>query len=186
MGTTPVTQLLDPPIGSGSTLHPRDRFAFPGVSEAEDFYVRGPRPLRKIEIQVSGPSVSLRHTWLASYMEVQINDLLRLQPGWDGRRAQPPTDAAVGSAVDLLFAVADDLSLPPQVFPLPDGGLQLEWHARASVEIEVDAEGVAHVLTVDQDGTTVLNDELEGSDSALLEKARAAIQQLTIRLARAR
>lgn len=182
-----MTQLLDRPLTDGSTLYPRTSSASPGVQAAEDFYLRGSeQPARQILIQVTGPDGSLRRTWLATHMEQQLNGLLRLGAGWDGHRGLPLTDEAVGSAIGLLFAVASDLSLPPQVFPLPDGGLQMEWHAGQSVEIEVDAVGDAHVLVVDDGGQIAVNSELAQGDEVLLTRTRRAIEELAIRLARAR
>ncbi|MCA1846222.1 MAG: hypothetical protein LC792_24120, partial [Actinobacteria bacterium] len=96
-----MTQLLDRPIAGASTLYPRHPVPPAGLRAAEDFYLQGQQPMREIAIQVSGPDASLRRTWLASHMEQQINALLRLRSGWDGRRALPPTDAAVRSAVGL-------------------------------------------------------------------------------------
>jgi len=181
-----VTQLLDPPISAGSTLYPQRAPISPADRGAEDFYLLGLRPTRQITITVSAPDGSLRRTWLAMYMEEQVNGLLTLPPGWDGRRALPPTDEAVRSAIDVLFAVADELSLPPQVFPLPDGGLQLEWHAGESVEIEVDSAGEAHLLATDVAASIVHNDALDVRNEASLAQARAAIRRLSVRLAGSR
>jgi hypothetical protein len=187
VGETTVTQLLDRPLANGSTLYPRMRPVSPGVQAAEDFYLSGSgQPARQIAIQVTGSDGSLRRTWLASHMEEQVNALLRLRPGWDGRHALPLSDEAVGSAIGLLFAVASDLSLPPQLFPLPDGGLQMEWHAGQSVEVEIDAAGDAHVLVADETGAIVINEEVTPGDESQLSRTRQAIEQLSVRLTRAR
>lgn len=181
-----MTELLDRPIAGASTMYPVRAGAVASLQAAEDFYLQGPRPTRQIAIQVGGLDGSLRRTWVATHMEQRVNELLQLRPGWDGRGAQPPTDEAVEATIGVLFAVTDDLSLPPQVFPLPDGGLQLEWHAGASVEIEVDGEGSAHVLATDEVGRIVLNGEMEPVDETLLGIVRDTIHHLTVRLARAR
>lgn len=180
-----MTQLLDPPVTQGSTLYPRTTLVSPSVRAAEDFYMRGSKePARQIKIRVTGPDGSLRNTWLAEQMEEHLNSLLRLTPGWDGRRARPLTAEAVGSAVGLLFAVASDFSLPPQLFPLPDGGIQMEWHAGQSVEIEVDAAGDAHVLITDEKDQIVTNTELVPGDDDLLTWTRQVIENLSIALTR--
>jgi hypothetical protein len=179
-----VTQLLDPPMG-GSTLYQLGLPTWPDVRAAEDFYLRGCFPARRVVIQVSGGG-NVWRTLVASQVEEQINQLLELRAGWDGRRALPPTDDAVRSAIEVLFAVADDLSLAPQVFPLPDGGLQLEWHARESVEIEIDGGGSAHLLTTDESGAIVINRELDPDDPAQRDEARGAMERLTRRMAGAR
>ncbi len=151
----------------------------------EDFYLYGPPPVDQISIHVVAPDPTGRLGWLASTIEKQLNDLLRLRPGWDGRRARPPYQAAVMRAIEV-FASFGDLAFPPQVFPLPDGGIQLEWHAGSSVEIEVDAEGVAHVLVVDDIGEIDINEELRSGDAVLIDRVRAVLEDLAGRLARVR
>jgi hypothetical protein len=187
VGETTVTELLDQPLAPGATLYPHPPPVVPGLQAAEDFYSHGPGvPSRHIAIQVLDPGGSLRRTWLASHMEQQVNDLLRLRSGWDGDRALPITDEAAGSAISLLFVIASDLSLPPQVFPLPDGGLQMEWHAGRSVEIEIDAEGDAHVLITGESGELVANEELTSENEVLLARTREAIEDMSIALTRSR
>jgi hypothetical protein len=182
-----VTQLLDRPIADGSTLHQRTLPATSGSQAAGNFYRRGiEAPVRQIEITILERDGSQRRAWLASYMEDQLNSLLRLRPGWDGHRALPLTDEAVGSAITVLFALTNDLSLPPQVFPLPDGGLQMEWHAGQSVEVEIDGAGEAHALIADEAGALVMNEELLPQDDVRFSQVRQAIEQLSIRLAHAR
>lgn len=180
-----MTQLLDPPVTQGSTLYPRTSLVSLSVRAAEDFYMRGSKePAQQIKIRVTGPDGSLRKTWLAEQMEENINALLRLGPGWDGRRARALTTEAAGSAIGLIFALATDLSLPPQLFPLPDGGIQIEWHAGQSVEIEVDAAGDAHLLIANERDEIVANTELVPEDEALLGSTRQVIENLSIGLTR--
>jgi hypothetical protein len=182
-----VTQLLDRPLAAGATLYPRSLSPSPSARSAEDFYLRGSGPpARQVTIQMTGPDGSLRRTWLAAHLEQQINGLLCLEPGWDGGRARPITDKAVGSAIRVLFAVASDLSLPPQLFPLPDGGLQMEWHAGRSVEVELDACGDVHVLVTNEIGEIVTNEDLAPGDVTLLTHLRRVIEDLWVYLGRAR
>ena len=173
-------------MAAGATLYPNVPRALSTVGE--DFYLHGPETevQRQITIQVVGPDGNLRNTWLARYMEEKINGLLCLRAGWDGYRARPVSYEAVTAGLNLLFGVAGDLSLPPQVFPLVDGGLQMEWHADQSVEIEVDGRGEAHVLTTDEAGTVVINEELALGDHAALARVRRALRQLSAHLAGAR
>jgi len=186
VGEEAVTKLRDRPLADGSTLYPRTPSVSLSVQAAEDFYLSGSSlPDRQITIQVNGPDGSLRRTWLADHIQTQVNCLLRLRPGWDGRRASPISDEAVRSAIGAVFAVASDLSLPPQLFPLPDGGLQMEWHVGGSVEIEVDAGGDAHVLIANDKGEIVTNEEFGLDHESLLAETRRTIEHLSIRLARA-
>jgi hypothetical protein len=114
------------------------------------------RPLRSVQLQ-PGPDVDPFIQWLARKVEAELNRLVRLEEGWDGRRAREVTDEAVVSSVEALFALVGDHTWPaPQFFPLPDGGLQFEWHmGGAAVEVEVDSEGEAHALAESPDGSVL-------------------------------
>ena len=183
-----MTLMLDQPVSVGATLYPRGSATDPDRQAAEDFYQRGAAPTaRAVAIQVVGPDGSLRRDWLASYMEDKINELLSLPAGWDGEMADQISLAAVGTVVALIGRLSTDLVVPPFVFPLPDGGLQIEWHAgRLAVEIEVDGEGEAHLLAINQDGVVDVNDELALDDDAGLAAARRAVERLSARLLRTR
>jgi hypothetical protein len=141
---------------------------------------------------VVAPDPTGRLVWLASAGERQLNDLLRLRPGWDNRRARHLTQAAVLRAVEVFAcfgACFGEHVLPPQIFPLPDGGVQLEWHLGffgSSVEIEVDAEGEAHLLVADDSGEIVINKEMSLSGAVLIARARTILEDLADRLARVR
>jgi hypothetical protein len=46
---------------------------------------------------------------------------------------------------------------PPQIFPLADGGVQIEWYAAGDeIDIDVDRDGIVHVLATAQDGQPVI------------------------------
>lgn len=181
-----MTPLLERPTTAGATLYPSAPTAPAGVQAAEDFYLCGPcRQVRQIAIQDVGVDGRPRR-WLASHVQQHMNALLRLGPGWDGHRALPLTEDAVQAAITVVFAVADDLSVPPQLFPLPDGGIQLEWHAGQSVEIEVDRDGQPHVFATDAAGAVVINSSLVMGDRVALMSVRRAIADLSARLTGAR
>lgn len=182
-----MTLLMDQRASAGATLYPRGADADPDRQAAEDFYQRGASPSRPaVTIRAVGPDGSMRRDWLASHMESRINELLTLGPGWDGYHANPITIDAVGTVVAVVAHLSTDLAVPPLVFPLPDGGIQVEWHAgREAVEIEVDAEGDAHLLVTDRTGAIVVNAELPPGDNAGFAAARRAVERLSARLLRA-
>lgn len=183
-----MTLTEDLPVSSGATLYPRGTIADPERRSAEDFYQQGAgQTSRAVAIRVVGPDGSLRRDWLASHMETQLNELLRLDAGWDGDDADPVSLEAVTSVVAIIGQISSDLAVPPFVFPLPDGGLQIEWHAgREAVEIEVDGKGAGHLLVTDEEGTIVVNDELMPLGPANPSTARRAVERLSTRLLRAR
>jgi hypothetical protein len=121
-------------------------------------------------------------TDLAEYATDRLNDLLALDAGWDGRKAQPVSDAAVTAAVEALFAVGVGLRLWPQFVPLPSGGLQLEWHAVTSVEITAERDGSLDVLMTDESDEIVLNDRFD-LDSGDVDVVRHQLELMDKRLA---
>ena len=176
--------LLDRPVAGGLTLYP-PRAMTPAGRPAEEFYLlRADAELdRAIDIRVAEPDGSLRRTWLAEYVAAQMNGLLRLAPGWDGHRARAIADDAVSSAANLILAVADDLTIPPQLFPLVDGGIQFEWHAGPdTVEIEIDPAGRAYGFVSGPDGSA-LDDAINDHDEGELAVVRDAVRRLSSRAA---
>lgn len=120
--------------------------------------------------------------------EQQLQLLVALRRGWDGRRAEPVTELAVQTVVLVLAEVMAGSTPSPQYFPLPDGGLQVEWHAGGhDIEVEVDGDGSLHVLSTEPEGTTVDAELAAASpDSPELIDLRTALERLTGRGAAAR
>lgn len=126
----------------------------------------------------------------ASHAQQELQRLVDLPAGWDGRRAKCITQAAVEAVVRALEASMVEHIPFPQYFPLPDGGLQAEWHAADhDVEIEVDAEGSVYVLAAGpaSDAPTVDGQlDLHAVDNPVLEGLRSALHDLAVRVAAAR
>jgi hypothetical protein len=174
-----VTQVLELP--TAATTYPASRPRLPATQAAEEFYRRGSTATqtREVEINTSDGWGRTRE-WLVPYVEERLNELLRLPGGWDGFRARPLTDAAVRSAVLLLFAIANDETLPPQFFPLPDGGVQMEWHvAGESVEIEIDGLGDGHVSAIDRAGQVTFESDLTPDSPSALRTSRETVARLS-------
>jgi len=123
---------------------------------------------------------------LVQYIESKLNELLELRDGWDGRSARAVTVPVAEATVRLLAALMDESTAPPQFFPLPDGGLQVEWHVGGnSVEVEVDAQGEPHLLASTSDGTVIVEGVVAlGEPDPRLLTARRFLQRLSARLAR--
>jgi hypothetical protein len=107
-----------------------------------------------------------RPLW-ADAAERQLNELLALEPGWDGYRAREVADAAVETTVELLDRFMDEAVEFPDLFPLNDGGIQIEWHADdVDIEIEVSPEGDAFVLATGPDDALLAEGELFGPEGS--------------------
>lgn len=180
-----MSTLLNRPGASSSTLSRSplsvgpsgDAFHRPHVQEA----------LRKLDYAWGYAPPSDRRV-LGERGMARLNQLLQLPQGWDGHRAKPVTERAAIAAMGVLFAVANDRSLSPQVVPLPDGGIQLEWHAGGySIEIEVNGSGGRHYLATRPDGDVVVDEEgdasrvadLPGLTAALLERLSGLVRSVS-------
>jgi hypothetical protein len=94
----------------------------------------------------------------------RIEHLTALAANWDSYGAQPVTAEAAVAAVRFLLNAAYPEIAAPAVVPLPDGGVQLEWH-RGGLDIEIafsEAEPGIYV----EDHTTGTSHESSLSDAA--------------------
>lgn len=66
-----------------------------------------------------------------------VEELTRLDPGWDGYNGVPVLPVVAQHALRLLKAIGAHTKIAPDVVPLSDGGLQLEWYVGIH-EIEVE------------------------------------------------
>lgn len=66
-------------------------------------------------------------------LDERAAELLALQPGWDSYSAKAINAIAVNRALRFCEWLADDAPVPDLV-PLNDGGVQLEWHTEGMDE----------------------------------------------------
>jgi hypothetical protein len=159
---------------SGTTRQPEPPPELPDVDDAKQFYLSGQgvhlwtltsttpwtasndwwtsRNVRSHHAHYSHQPISQRLDRLGQILVQELGHLRALREGWDGRRAKPITSEALYGTILALAALLDEESIPPQFFPLPDGGIQFEWFADDHIEIEVDRAGEAHVLAIATNG----------------------------------
>lgn len=102
-----------------------------------------PWPVDRHEVtfEVHAPSASC--AWFQRAVEDLVR-LLNLGPNWNGYGERAVHPASAKRLVRLLDEVGFR-GAAPSIVPLPDGGLQAEWHrGNASIEIEVPPVGDAH------------------------------------------
>ena len=77
--------------------------------------------------------------------DARLEELLCLPRGWDGGRGKPVSVAVAMWARSCIGALAKADLRNPQIVPLADGGLQLEWHSGGfDVEMRITpAEGLS-------------------------------------------
>lgn len=161
-----------------TTLTRRQHGRAAGVSEL-DAYLTGPHPQqRAVTLSSSGP------LWYLDWLEGSLNQLRALPPGWDGHRAPPITDEAVVAIVVVLQTLLNQGSVPPQLVPLPDGGVQADWLvAGNTLEIEAAGDGDVYLFAADADGTVVI----EGpGDERTVDLAARRLDQFSARVATVR
>jgi hypothetical protein len=67
---------------------------------------------------------------------VRLARLSQLAANWDGFGAKPIRPDASMFALTVLRSIMRPRSPSPQVVPISDGGLQLEWHVK-SIDLEI-------------------------------------------------
>jgi hypothetical protein len=138
-----------------------------------------PRP-RALKLAIVGTGPQSPPPYIRD-IEQKINRLLDLPAGWDRRRAACTTDRAVEATVAVLLGLMTPHSPPVQLFPLPDGGIQAEWHlAGNSIEIEIDAEGEPFVSAETSGGAPVAEGDLDvASQGGLMADTRRFLARLS-------
>lgn len=79
--------------------------------------------------------VPLREGWQAK-VEAKLSKLTRLQRGWDGYDAAPPSILVTAFAMSVLNSVMKPNTPAPSIVPTHGGGVQLEWHV-GGLDIEL-------------------------------------------------
>jgi hypothetical protein len=139
------------------------------------------RELRLRHFDGTGAELPLP-SW-AKHAQFELQALVDLPDRWDGRRAQQVAPRAVEAVIEVLADVMADVTVLPQYFPLPDGGIQVEWHAgEHDVEIEFDSEGSAHLLMNERGHDDVEVDVPAGEFGRLVEQLRPGLHRLTRRV----
>lgn len=173
---------------SGTTQEPQPPPDFPTVDAAQDFYIYGSRAHSVIQVKWQRMAAM---RWVDPWdrlLEAVASDLARLQdlrPGWDGRRARRITPEAIRSTLEILGRLLNISSESPQIFPLPVGGIQLEWLAGGDeIEIEIDSSGASRVLAESATGETIAEGDLDPSQpGGLIAVVAAFLRELSAHVA---
>jgi hypothetical protein len=100
-------------------------------------------PLEKLQLTSNVPP------WLPGVVD-QLQELSHLPPNWDSYGGQPVKARSLRKALVVLSMVMGENSEPPWIVPLPDGGIQFEWH-RPELELEITINGEDASLVVADD-----------------------------------
>lgn len=114
-----------------------------------------------------------------------VQDLLELQRlpvDWDSYGGSAVSEAAATKMRVFLHAFVQDGGATPQLTPLGDGGVQVEWRVgHALLEIEVASDGAVSLFGRDTDGRILLD---EGdlnipAGASHLERALSLLQDMS-------
>lgn len=138
-------------------------------------------PVRQTRVRVSNP----RSPWVKE-LESRFNALTSLRKGWDGYVGLPVSFTCAQFAANVIERLYSDALPPPQLVPMSDGTLRLEWHMnKYDLEIEVLApyEVVAlrtDLITEEEQEIKVQTDftELAGWVSDLAAARQPALVQV--------
>jgi hypothetical protein len=176
-------------VASGTWNQPEPPPELPNVDDAQQFYLFGAEAYTAWSKQHIVPVwvsiASSRQVKIGRLLPEAMEELLRLRqlgPRWNGRKAPPITDKALYSAAGIVLPLMlREQAELPQFFPLPDGGIQIEWYAEDQVEIEVDASGEVYAVATASDGETIADgilDPLVPSDlSAIITGAVVKVSE---------
>ena len=77
-----------------------------------------------------------RLEWWRDVIE-RLEELCKLEPGWDGYSAPPLSFSNAYFAASVLASACPPDAPKPEIVPGPNGDLQIEWHT-SSTDIELD------------------------------------------------
>jgi hypothetical protein len=73
-------------------------------------------------------------------IKARLDELCRLERGWDGYGAPPVSFLTANFALGMLSVICNHATPEPQVVPGVSGDLQVEWHT-AELDIELHVKG---------------------------------------------
>lgn len=149
--------------------------------QSTPFSLAAPRPISIVVHPRLGDPIVLTYldpgTGLPAWADSVFHSLSErwgVKPGWDGYDAKATDREYVVRLLNYLSALMQDTSTPPIVTPLPDGGVQAEWHRHnKDLEIVVPADHPASYYYYD----AATEDEEEEDLDANHARVRDLIRQ---------
>ncbi len=69
--------------------------------------------------------------------EIVLEQLASLEPGWDSYRGKPISPYHIKLSWEFIHQIAQCYPPKPHIGPVPDGGVQIEWHTKG-IDLEVE------------------------------------------------
>lgn len=105
----------------------------------------------------------------------RLEEFADLASNWDGYGARQIDRRALERARALVWRLLDQGLPVPEVFPVPDGGVQIEWEA-GPLELELELEPGGGTVFVCDDHA--INRQFDGELPADLGRFQLALQRL--------
>lgn len=106
-------------------------------------------------VRVANPKSS----WVKE-LEDRFNELTSLPKGWDGYKGVPVAFNCAQFAANLIERLCVSSLPAPQLVPMSDGTIRLEWHMN-QFDIEIDVSGPYDVFACRTDLLSDEEDEIE-------------------------
>lgn len=121
----------------------------------------------------------------ADIVKQRLEELIRLEEGWDGYTAFPVSFDNAMFAFRMLESICRRDTSPPQIVPGPSGDLQIEWHThQGDIELWVRGPNKVHAWRTSNDGQDSEEIELT-NDFAVVSEWVKTVTEPTIALAAA-
>ena len=111
--------------------------------------------VRRVRVRVANP----RSAWVKE-LEDRFDELTSLPRGWDGYAGAPVSFNCAQFAANLIERLCINSLPAPQLAPMPDGTVRLEWHMN-KFDLEIDVLGPYNVLAYRADLLTDEEEEIE-------------------------
>ena len=180
MGAHVLTTLSDRTSIGAITPQP-----WPSQHQPTKFLVQRDTAWRDDQRQIAvafPPNYGVAKLDLMKFAIGKLNQLLGLKHGWDGLGAMPVLETAAGAAIRWLDLLAEENTISPQIFPLSNGGVQVEWLAGGeSLEIEIGPQGDVGILGLDAAGNVLVEGDYPDphGSSELIMAARRHLSALS-------
>lgn len=133
-------------------------------------------------VKSNGPSqstsIDAKYPWAITSTLKKVTELSQLADNWDGYGALSPTKEALIGAVELALELFEEGTPLPDVFPVPNGNIQLEWSC-FGLDLEIEVISNRRLIACFDDLAS--SESWERSFTFELTKLRAVIEELTLR-----
>jgi hypothetical protein len=107
-----------------------------------------------------------------------LGELTQLDDNWDSYGALRPTTKAIHGAITLVMDLFEEGTPIPDVFPMPNGNLQIEW---SCFGLDLEIEVISNRKCIASFDNLVTGESWEEEFTFNLTKLRSVVADLTFR-----